>query len=107
MPQDPYVARYKNNANDKVEFVPTFSSNPPSQVLTGTPRKFLGRVEAKHDRIEKQRPVDNGHQTAIDELRDGVRRDKGWTKPERKQGFQEPVKEMKTEKEKEKEKEKE
>jgi hypothetical protein len=56
--------------------------------LTLNPSKFLGRVEAKHDRIEKGKPIDSGHQTAIDDLARGVKADNGWTPKERKQGFQ-------------------
>jgi hypothetical protein len=41
--------------------------------LTLNPSKFLGRVEAKHDRIEKGKPIDSGHQTAIDDLARGVK----------------------------------
>jgi hypothetical protein len=50
--------------------------------------KWLGRVEAKYDMIEAGRAVDQGHQTAQDNLASAVRREMGWTKKERKQGYQ-------------------
>lgn len=50
--------------------------------------KWLGRVEAKHDLIEAGKKVDQGHQTAQDNLASAVRKGMGWTKKERKQGYQ-------------------
>lgn len=50
--------------------------------------KWLGRVEAKHDRIEAGQETDKGHQTAQDNLASAVRKEMGWTKKERKEGQQ-------------------
>ncbi|KFY05768.1 hypothetical protein V491_09030 [Pseudogymnoascus sp. VKM F-3775] len=67
--QGDYVKRYKDTNNDNTD-------------------KWLGRVEAKYDLLEAGKKVDQGHQTALDNLASAVRRENGWTKQERKQGYQ-------------------
>jgi hypothetical protein len=46
-------------------------------------RRFLGRVEAKYDRIEKGQERDAGHQEAIDNEKKSAQRVMGYSKKER------------------------
>ena len=50
--------------------------------LTNTIRRYIGRVEAKYDRIEAKQPVDPGHQRAIGETGAAARKSMGYTKQE-------------------------
>jgi hypothetical protein len=52
------------------------------QPLTNLIRRYIGRVEAKYDRIEAGQTNDPGHQTAIGETGASVRKSMGYTKKE-------------------------
>lgn len=48
--------------------------------------RFIGRVEAKHDRTEAGQQGDAGHQEAIDNQMSAARKEMGWAKDETKAG---------------------
>jgi hypothetical protein len=70
--------------------MPSSPSRSSAALLTKHSRKFIGRVEAKHDRLSVGQASDQGHQQAIDDQKRAAQNTMGWSKEERKQGYEGP-----------------